>query len=304
MFEKLLQNVQQLAEALNKEMPKLVEDKIDSIEEIGTEVVSTQSAVLTEQEANALWADEEMRAFYEDVPDLAGRVPAVLLGQGQQAGEPPAGSQAEGSAEPSAEPSAELGEEPSEAELAAAGAEDSGDAPRPRTPLEGFLAALLECFSRRRADDLAEEFAFKFGDKKGRNRLVLALFNCPRNKLELIPRFGRILATLNQYPMFQDLAPALCKKLESQFFYFLKQKNQQVLEGRLRNIRFIGELVNFRLFPIDSVFNIFGKLLDDFVHHNVDVAVMLLEVCGRFLYRSPQTHVRMRIALERMMRLK
>ena len=39
-FEKLLSNVQMLADALNKEMPKMVEDiKIDTIEEIGTEVV-------------------------------------------------------------------------------------------------------------------------------------------------------------------------------------------------------------------------------------------------------------------------
>jgi len=27
--------------------------------------------------------------------------------------------------------------------------------------------------------------------------------------------------------------------------------------------------------------------LDDFTHHNIDVACNLLETCGRFIYRSP-----------------
>jgi regulator of nonsense transcripts 2 len=308
-FEKLLQNVQQFAEALNKEMPKLIEDKVDSIEEIGSEVVSTQSTQLTEQEVSSLWPDEEIRSFYEDLPDLSGKVPSVLLGLGggkpeaEPAPEVASSAAAVASAVPSQPDSAPLSAA-DEAELEAAGKEEDSNAPKPKTPLEVFMVGLNECFSRRKADDMVEEFAFKFGDKKGRNRLGEVLFSCPRNKLELIPRFCRIVATLNQYPMFQELAPTLCKKLESQFFYLLKQKNQLTLEGKLRNIRFIGELVNFRVFPIDNVFFLFGKLLDDFVHHNVDIAVTLLEVCGRFLYRSPQTHVRMRVALERMMRLK
>ncbi len=298
--------MQQFAEALNKEMPKLVEDKIDSIEEIGTEVVSTQ-AQLTEQEANSLWPDEEIRSFYEDLSDLTGKVPSVLLGLGGKS--EAAASDASASVAPPGD-AVSTATEPStfsaadEAELEAAGKEEDFNAPKPKTPLEVFMASLNECFSRRKADDIAEEFAFKFGDKKGRNRLVEVLFHCPRNKLELIPRFCRIVAILNQYPMFHEIGPALCKKLESQFFYLLKQKNQLTLEGKLRNIRFIGELVNFRLLPIDNVFHMYGKLLDEFVHHNVEVAVTLLEVCGRFLYRSPQTHVRMRVALERMMRLK
>jgi regulator of nonsense transcripts 2 len=309
-FEKLLQNVQQFAEALGKEMPKLVEDKIDSIEEIGTEVVSTQTQ-LTEQEVNSLWPDEEIRSFYEDLPDLSGKVPAVLLGLGGPkvvAAAADAIAVAVSSSDaPSSSPSCS---EPvplsaaDEAELEAAGKEEDTNAPKPKTPLEVFMVSLNECFSRRKADDMAEEFAFKFGEKKGRNRLLEVLFSCPRNKLELIPRFCRIAATLTQYPMFEELAPALCKKLESQFFYLLKQKNQLTLEGKLRNIRFVGELVNFRLFPVDTVFHLFGKLLDEFVHHNVEVGVTLLEVCGRFLYRSPATHVRMRVALERMMRIK
>jgi regulator of nonsense transcripts 2 len=319
-FEKLLQNVQQFAEALQREVPKMIEEKIDTIEEIGTEVVSTQTQ-LTEQEVNSLWPDEEIRSFYEDLPDLTGKVPAVLLGMDKAAAvatapTAEAGSAAESEGSVAAVASTE-GEKPlesssaetavlsaaDEAELETAGAEEE-NAPKPKTPLDVFMVSLSECFSRRKADEAAEEFASTFGDKKGRNRLVEVLFNCPRTKLELIPRYCRIAATLDQYPVFKDICPQLVKKLDSQFFYLLKKKNQLTLEGKLRNIRFLGELVNFRVCPADVIFRIFGKLLDEFVHHNVEVSVLMLEVCGRFMYRSPLTHVRMRVALDRMLRLK
>nr|CAB3487688.1 unnamed protein product [Digitaria exilis] len=44
--------------------------------------------------------------------------------------------------------------------------------------------------------------------------------------------------------------------------------------------------------------------LDDFTHHNIDVACNLLETCGRFLYRSPETTIRMSNMLEILRRLK
>lgn len=49
---------------------------------------------------------------------------------------------------------------------------------------------------------------------------------------------------------------------------------------------------------------IFQACLDDFSHHNIDVACNLLETCGRFLYRSPETTIRMANMLEILMRLK
>ncbi|GKE76493.1 regulator of nonsense transcripts UPF2, partial [Tanacetum coccineum] len=44
--------------------------------------------------------------------------------------------------------------------------------------------------------------------------------------------------------------------------------------------------------------------LDDFSHRNIDVACNLLETCGRYLYRYPDTNVRMENVLEILMCLK
>lgn len=59
-----------------------------------------------------------------------------------------------------------------------------------------------------------------------------------------------------------------------------------------QNIRFLGELVKFKICPTSQIFNFLKMCLDDFAHHNIDVACNLLETCGRFLYRTPETHIR------------
>ena len=38
-------------------------------------------------------------------------------------------------------------------------------------------------------------------------------------------------------------------------------------------------------------------LMFDFTHHNIEMACALLETCGRFLYRSPDSHYRTKVYL-------
>ena len=54
-----------------------------------------------------------------------------------------------------------------------------------------------------------------------------------------------------------------------------------------------GELAKFRLAPFGTVFSALKVMLDDFVGANVDAVAELLDTAGRFLYRLPETHVRM-----------
>ena len=35
------------------------------------------------------------------------------------------------------------------------------------------------------------------------------------------------------------------------------------------------------------------RMLDEFVHHNIDVACTMIETAGRFLFLLPETHERM-----------
>uniref|UniRef100_T1K5D5 Uncharacterized protein n=1 Tax=Tetranychus urticae TaxID=32264 RepID=T1K5D5_TETUR len=44
--------------------------------------------------------------------------------------------------------------------------------------------------------------------------------------------------------------------------------------------------------------------LNDFVHHHIEMACNLLETCGRYLFRSPDSHQCCKLLLEQMMRKK
>jgi regulator of nonsense transcripts 2 len=123
-----------------------------------------------------------------------------------------------------------------------------------------------------------------------------------RTQLVLIPYYARMAAILDQ--SIHDVAPQLIAMLEEEFNYLTHKKDQINIETKVRNIRFIGELVKFRKATTGFVFSCLKTLLDDFMHHNIEVACHLLETAGRFLYRSPETHVRTKNMLEIMMRLK
>lgn len=58
------------------------------------------------------------------------------------------------------------------------------------------------------------------------------------------------------------------------------------------------------MFPKGETLHCLKMLLEDFTHHNIEMACNLLEVCGRFLYRSPDSHIRTKNLLELMMRKK
>jgi regulator of nonsense transcripts 2 len=82
-------------------------------------------------------------------------------------------------------------------------------------------------------------------------------------------------------------------KLESSFRYHQKRRDQVFIEEKVKNILFIGELAKFRVASNISIFHSLKVLLDDFSHHNVELTCSLLECCGRFLFRSPDTNARM-----------
>ncbi|KAI5420910.1 Regulator of nonsense transcripts upf2 [Lathyrus oleraceus] len=102
----------------------------------------------------------------------------------------------------------------------------------------------------------------------------------------------------------KDVSSLLLQMLEEEFNFLMNKKDQMNIETKIRNIRFIGELCKFKVAPAGLVFTCLKACLDDFSHHNIDVACNLLKTCGRFLYRYPETSIRMSNMLEILMRLK
>jgi regulator of nonsense transcripts 2 len=161
---------------------------------------------------------------------------------------------------------------------------------------------LPECNRREKIDELAEKFCTNHGSSKNaRKRLLKCLFFVPRARLDLLPFYSRMTATLDR--VWPDIAPNLVNELEQQFHGQARFKKSQNLDGRMRTARYIGELTKFRIAPPIVALRCLRRCVEDFSGYNVEVACSLLESCGRFLYRTSYTHEKMTMVLDAMLRL-
>lgn len=60
-----------------------------------------------------------------------------------------------------------------------------------------------------------------------------------------------------------------------------------------QNTAFISALVKFRVVPTHTILHMFKVYIDDFAGFTIESIALLLEGCGRFLLRSPDTRERM-----------
>ena len=66
-----------------------------------------------------------------------------------------------------------------------------------------YLAKLPNCVNREMIDQAATEFCMQFNTKNNRKKLVKALYSVHRNRQDLLPFYGRFVATLN--PCMPDI---------------------------------------------------------------------------------------------------
>ncbi|KAF4035000.1 Up-frameshift suppressor 2 [Phytophthora infestans] len=335
LFEKLQTSVNSLADALDRDVPPLpVEEKDDGSRNGSILVWEGGDGTGRELSRDGPFDDEATRSFYEDLPDLLELVPAVVLGL-TEADVAELKKKKETAAAEEEETETEIEED--EEELATT--EDDGkdetedttlddleetdeeeskevkvevsdtSAETARTPstsyhhqLDAFFASLEDLVNRDRCDKAAVEFCYR-NSKATRSRLVKTLYAVPRTHLELLAHYARLVATL-QSVLKEDIGGELVSLLVGEFHGLIKRRNQFRLESKIKNIRFLAELVKFRLCPPATGFRCLQRCFQDFQGHNVHVATTFLENCGRFLYCSKHTHARTVNCLSVMMKLK
>lgn len=106
-------------------------------------------------------------------------------------------------------------------------------------------------------------------------------------------------------PFYPDVAEEVLNALEREFRGLLRKKHMDLSESRVKNIKFLSELVKFGLTPLPIIFHCLKVLLEDFVPQNIIVACALLETCGRFLkLKSTATSARLDAMLDILKRKK
>ncbi|XP_069764577.1 regulator of nonsense transcripts 2 isoform X7 [Narcine bancroftii] len=334
-YQKLLANTQSLADLLDENMPELPQDK-SAQEEHGTGIDIFTPGKPGEYDLDGgVWEDEDARNFYENLIDLKAFVPAILFKDNDKNLQSKDGNKEEsreGKDSRDGKDSKELiGTEELELELEnldinddiigeevvadetedlsqklleehEQDEEETSTGSHLKLIVDAFLQQLPNCVNRDLIDKAAMDFCMNMNTKANRRKLVRALFTVPRQRLDLLPFYARLVGTL--HPCMGDVAEDLCTMLKGDFRFHVKKKDQINIETKNKTVRFIGELTKFKMFSKNDTLHCLKMLLADFSHHHIEMACTLLETAGRFLFRSPESHLRTSVLLEQMMRKK
>lgn len=297
--EKLVSQMQILAETLGLNMPDLKEKDSSAVATDGTiGMVKTGEYLRGESDGAGIWEDEEERRFYENLVDLKDRVPSILL---------------EDAKKKKSEQDTQVGkkivtvEEAEVAEIAPAKEEevDQSTVIANKTvgaQVDALLARLPEITSKEMADEIAVDFCF-VNSKASRNRLIKAVQEVPRGRSDLLPFYSRLVTTLGKY--MTDVAQGLVSYLDEEFRSLQRRKQKDSLGGvRTVNVRYLAELTKFGLVPQHVIFHCLKVSLEEFSRMNIEIICSLMENCGRYLLRDPETAPRMKSFLETLQRKK
>ncbi|XP_056637303.1 regulator of nonsense transcripts 2 [Diorhabda sublineata] len=301
-YEKLLANTQNFSDILDEDMPVLRSQTLPKGDENMIVTGSGTDLDDTSNNVENIWCDIETQKFYCDLPELTVFLPTAFLNKGQT---PPPTETVTEEVLDSDLPVEEL-EDDSKADEPVAAEEEIEDSTSitasNKIVLEAFLNNLPNCVNREMIDNAAIDFLVTLNNKHNRKKLVRTLFGVNRTRLDLLPFYARFVAIL--HPAIPEVGSELCQMLRQDFKYHVRKKDQINIESKIKVARFIGELVKFKLYSKIEALYCLKVLLHDFSNHHIEMACNLLEVCGRFLYCSPDSYQRTKVYLEQMMRKK
>ena len=307
LFDKLMSAATSLSESTGDPLPRLQVEKVAADSSKGISVWEGGGAGTD----GGLYDDAETRSFYEDLPDLLSMVPLSALGltpeqaatmkENWNTEEDPKVPDEDDVVNEEMLNSTEESLEESEKNEGNDKVNDIEDTPQLR------VSALLEeklpeVATKQKAVDFCVSFCY-LNSKSARRKLVAALLKVNRNRPELVPPYARIVASLNRvFP--QDIAQPVLEELQRTFYGNFKAKTQFYLENKIKTVRFLGELVKFKVAPPIVAFRMMKLLISEMTRHNVELLTVLIETCGRYLYLLPATAEKMNDMLTTILRLR
>lgn len=295
--ERLVANAQILADVLGLEMPELKDgDASNSGNNGSIGIVKAGEYLRGQGDGAGIWQDEDERRFYENLADLKGKVPGILLEDGKKKkteADEPVGKKTDPAenGDPAKPVDTSLDDQSTSIANKTIGAQ-----------VDAIILRLPDLTNKEATDQTAIDFCF-LNSKASRNRLVKALTDVPKNRGDLLPSWARLIATLGQY--MPDIPKGVIEYLDAEFRSLQARKSKEFLaQVRIVNIRYLAELTKFGIVPEHTVFHCLKVCLDDFSKMNIQIICDLLENCGRYLLRNPETSPRMNSFMETLQRKK
>ncbi|EMR61807.1 putative nonsense-mediated mrna decay factor protein [Eutypa lata UCREL1] len=239
--ERLVGNAQVIAEAIGVEMPDLKEagDGLSTSNgSIG--LVKTGEYLRGQSDGAGIWEDEDERRFYENLVDLKGKVPGMLLEDGKKKKADTDEQVGKRIDTPESIETPKPSESIDEQSMAIANKTIGAQ-------VDAILARLPELTNKDAIDEIAIDFCF-LNSKASRNRLIKALTEVPKGRTDLLPFWSRLVATLGRY--MADVPKGVVEYLDAEFRSLQRRKDKDFLgQVRLSNIRYLAELTKFGVVP-------------------------------------------------------
>jgi regulator of nonsense transcripts 2 len=252
------------------------------------------------------WEDEECKSFYTDIPDLLNFVPRIYLvdevkqlkkkrirGNRKRQDDDLDDDFME-NVDQELLDSVESTIEREDAESAAVNTKQASVI----TPIDAFNQRLPNLISQKLVDEAAVEFChLRHGSPAiAQSKLIQTIVDVPRHRIDLLPYYARLLANL--YPFIPEIGNTVVACLHSEFRRRFRKQTQFHLEHRIKNVRFLGELVKFRICATHIIFYCFKRLTQpessggSFDSSNAEVACALLDACGRYMLKIPEISIK------------
>ncbi|KAL3982246.1 MIF4G domain family protein [Acanthocheilonema viteae] len=316
-YEKVLTSGTQLSEYLGVEMEAMEEEQSEDEEE---EVSALALSRALQEGTITVWPDEDTRQFYETRMELRQIVPAILFQESEQRTLDLVEGKIEdvdlSGLDTIAEEVEDEGDDHSEGvddeetkidlnEMDPSVAVNRIEAPKIsgqdlKLMMIAFMEQLPWLINRDLIDKAALDFVTNLNTRNNRKKLCQMMLEQYRNRLDLLPFYGRLVATLE--PVMPDLALELSHSLLQQFRAAVQNKKKQRVDLKIRCARFISELVKFGIIPKGEGLSCLRMVLFDFRGHNIDMCCAMVDAMGQFLYRSTDSHGKMKILLGVMMK--
>ncbi|VDL64154.1 unnamed protein product [Nippostrongylus brasiliensis] len=309
-YERLKALTEELSNALGLPMVHLKEEPSDNEED---EAAAMEMDKALAEGQVSLWPDDESRLFYENLIDIKNIVPRSLYkvypensDEPYRPKTPPSPAQFADDVGSAGDNSVITSEEMKQIAQVSLVISKISFFQRiyntcfknvsMRDFLQKFFLNLDHLVNRDTTDQCALDFVSNLNTKGYRKKLVKVLFAVPSSRLDLLPFYARLVASLS--PVMPDLTTELSSMLIKQFREFVQRSGHERVEEKIKCVMFIAELVKFGVIPRAEALSCLRQLVYDFRGHSIDMVCAMIETAGLYLYRNSDSHPKMKIILD------
>ncbi|KAF1745582.1 hypothetical protein MXB_5470, partial [Myxobolus squamalis] len=290
-FDKVVSSIHILSEFFNENFVVQLEDDEDKIIE-QNKCVDLPINSEIKIEVDNIWEDEENRQFYENLKDCSSIIPIVSSKDLENIKRTIRDIHRNNKKIASLSKIDEFDNDYDDFDAD----EYESRKKTKNSIMDAFITKLQNCINRDLIDQCVDEFLLYLNSKANRKTLLDALFSVNRNRCDLLPFYGRFVATI--FPYIPEIAIELTIMLRGEFYYHIRKQFQFNLESKIKTCRYIGELVKFKLITKLDAIQFLKALLLSFQNHQIDMICHLLESCGRFMYNCVESNALMMKIIE------